>query len=353
MTQPHDPIHRIDLAHVLEHSASLWQAQRGCHLLISGGTGFFGRWLLESFAFCNDALDLGMRATVLSRDPAAFARKAPALASRSDLHWLAGDVRNCPELKGSVDLILHAAATSSRPVEDQEMFETIVQGTRGMLKLAANTGARRLLMISSGAVYGRVDAEQGPICEDHPAASNLELEDGAYAQGKRRAEQLVLQAATSGSLQVSIARCFAFVGPHLPMDGHFAVGNFIAQALRGEDLVLNGDGSAMRSYLYAADLALWLWTLLFHGSNGRAYNVGDTQSIRIADLAALTLEIAGVSERRVHLNPAPALKEARPFYVPSTHRAASELGLCSRIPLREGIARSLQWLRQSRRCGNP
>ena len=336
------PLPLADLEHVLEHTRGLWEELRGQSLFITGGTGFFGHWLLESFTHANDVLGLSARATVLSRNPAAFARKSPHLAARPDLHWLTGDVRDFAFPPGAFPYVIHAGTTSGAPVEPLEMFDTIVQGTRRVLDFAVTHGTRKLLFISSGAVYGKQPPELTHIPEDYAGAPNPLDPASAYGEGKRAAELLCSLISRKHGFEAKIARCFAFVGPHLPLDAHFAVGNFIRDALAGSPIRVSGDGTACRSYLYAADLTVWLWTILFAAPAGRLYNAGHDGAISISDLARA---VAALNDPALPVLVARASEPGQPTarYVPDTRRAAVELGLRVRVPLGEALVRTHNW----------
>jgi dTDP-glucose 4,6-dehydratase len=151
-----------------------------------------------------------------------------------------------------------------------------------------------------------------------------------------------MTAAANPNVQVSIARCFAFVGPHLPLDKHFAIGNFIKAAMRGEDIHIEGDGTPIRSYLYAADLAHWLWVLLFDGPNARVYNLGGAESISIGALAhRVNRVLDGAGKVLIAKTP---LRGVTPqSYVPSIDRISNELTLKPTIDLDEAILRTARW----------
>jgi nucleoside-diphosphate-sugar epimerase len=162
----------------------------------------------------------------------------------------------------------------------------------------------------------------------------------AYGEGKRIAELLCALYHRQHGLETKIARCFAFVGPYLPLDAHFAVGNFIHAALQGESIEVKGDGTPYRSYLYAADLALWLWTIIFRGATCRPYNVGAIESCPISEVAKLVADTIG----NVHVQTAHPSSERPPLrYVPDVGRAGTELGLRALINLSDGVKRTLDF----------
>jgi nucleoside-diphosphate-sugar epimerase len=167
------------------------------------------------------------------------------------------------------------------------------------------------------------------------------LPGSIYGEGKRAAELLCALAAQTG-LEAKIARCFAFVGPHLPLDSHFAAGNFLSDVLHGRSISIASDGTSLRSYLYASDLAIWLWTILFQAASLRAYNVGSEHAVSIAELAHAAASLADPA-LNVSVAQAATPGKAPAQYVPSTARAQQELALCERVPLAEALRRTLDW----------
>jgi dTDP-glucose 4,6-dehydratase len=132
------------------------------------------------------------------------------------------------------------------------------------------------------------------------------------------------------------------VGPYLPLDIHFAIGNFIRDALAGGPIVIKGDGTACRSYLYAADLVIWLWTILLQGKNCRAYNVGSDKVVTIAELAQLIAKDNPVDlEVKIQKRSLPGVLPER--YIPSIERAKTELKLSEYIELKTAIQNTEKW----------
>ena len=333
-----------DLDAILGLSESLWSGLRGARFLITGGTGFMGCWLLESLLHANQKFDLGLHAVVLTRDPSAFARKAPHLAASPALQFVQGDVLHLPDFEGEFTHLIHGATDASTQLVAENphlMFETIVSGTQQVLEFARHMKVDHALFLSSGAVYGRQPADLERMPETWFGGPECANATAAYAEGKRAAETLCAIFAQQHGVPISMARCFAFVGPHLPLDAHFAIGNFIRDALAGGPIQVRGDGSPLRSYLYASDLTVWLWHLLLRGNPGMAYNVGSEDAISIAELATEVSQVLGGVEVHTHGQADPTRLPER--YVPSTERIRSTLGLAQTIPLREGIRRTAAW----------
>lgn len=334
-----------DLDHVLLHTEGLWEPLRGQRVFITGGTGFFGRWLLESFVRANDALDLQATACVLTRDPAAFQAKAPHLAADRAIRLHGGDFTGFEFPEGAFHSVVHAATEPEfTPHANAPLgiFDSNVRGMRRVLDFARASGATRLLFTSSGAVYGRQPPELTHIPEEYAGAPDTMDAASAYGQSKRACEFMCAMYARQYGFAAPIARCFAFAGPHLPLDLNFAMGNFVRDALAGGPIRVGGDGTPRRSYLYAADLAVWLWTILLRGESCRPYNVGSDADLSIAELAGKVADVVApgvpvvIAREPGHVA---AIGAPVARYVPSIARAGNELGLKVRIPLDEGIRR--------------
>lgn len=298
---------------------------RDQRLFVTGGTGFFGVWLLALLGQLNNA---GVRVptTVLSRAPATFLERWPGFRNFSWLDFVAGDVRDFAWPKRRFDLLIHAAAdtTPAYQADGWRIFDDLVLGTRHVLDFARGTGVRRALLVSSGAVYGSQPPDCGRAPESARWACDPLSPGSAYGEGKRAMELLGALATQDGGPACIIARCFAFVGPGLPLDGHFAIGNFIRDALERPCIEVAGDGRAVRSYLYVADLAVWLFTLLLHGEPGTAYNVGSDQAIDIATLAHRVRDLLALGKPILIRGQPDASPRSR--YVPDISRARA-LGL--------------------------
>lgn len=344
-----------DLDFILGHRPQIWEGLRGQSLFLTGGTGWFGRWLLESIAHANQQLATRIKVTILTRDPVAFATLAPELANSDFLTVLAGDVRNFAFPAGRFTHLIHAATTSARETFSGESslgkFDTLVEGTRRVLDFAAQSGIRHMLFTSSGVAYGSNPEEQG-FREDFPGAPDTTDPDSALGQAKRAAEFLCSTYAAQHGWNLTIARCFSFVGPFMPMDLHYAMGDFINCAMKNKPIVIQSDGRAMRSYLYAGDLVIWLLSLLQREGKPKIFNVGSDRALSISELAHqvknalgadIDIQVLGQSAYSVG-NP------VRHRYYPEIERARNELRLDVWTSLEEAIRKTARHSSQDKSC---
>ena len=351
MTSTNAAVHPLagDLDRILRQAEGVWEELRGSRLFVTGGTGFFGRWLLDSLVWANEHLDLGASAVVLTRDAAAFRREMPRLTANPSITLQAGDVASFAFPEGRFSHVVHMGSTAAlatfRNEEPLAKFTTIVHGTRRALDFAVRSGARKFLLTSSGVVYGTQPADMTHVPEEYGGGPEPTDPAAALGHSKRAAEFLAAAYGQKHGLDTTIARCFSFIGPHLQLDLHYAVGNFIRDALAGRSIEVRGDGTPRRSYLYAADLVVWLLTILCKGEPGRPYNVGSEEDVTIADLAR---RVGRLAPSPVDVNigggQAPASAAAN-RYVPSTRRAQLELGVKQTVSLDDAIERTIRSLR--------
>jgi UDP-glucuronate decarboxylase len=321
-------------------------------LFLTGGTGFFGRALLRYLDALATQGSNPCRVTVMTRSVDRFLSTFPEFAGLSWLSFHEGDILGGAEAfpkTGTFSHVLHAAADSTLGprMDPLDRFDQIVIGTRNALDFAVRGGAVRFLLTSSGGVYGAQPADLDAIPESYHGMPDPMIASNAYSIAKRQAEHLCALYADKTGLDVVVARCFAFVGRDLPLDAHFAIGNFIRDALRGSDILVNGDGTPVRSYLDQGDLAQWLLTLLARGRSGEAYNVGSEEAITIAELAELVRRvIAPASAVRLLRKPG-ADTAIRNRYLPSIAKAKAELGLCVATSIEEAILKIARVARES------
>ncbi len=333
-----------DLDSILERTRELWEELRGERIFITGGTGFFGCWLLESFAWANDKLNLNAEAVVLTRNPEAFKARAPHIATNSSIRLLSGDVRTFafPELR--CGYIVHGATESASEMNDEDpagMVDVAVNGTKRVLECATKIRSEKLLLLSSGAVYGKQPESMPTIPEDYLGGPDTTQPGSAYAEAKRVMELLCSIYARDTQTEVKFARGFAFVGPYFPLDSHFAVGNFIQDALLGGPIKIKGTGAPYRSYMYGTDLAVWLWTILFKGVGGRTYNVGSDQAVTILELARIIASMFHPTPEVLVFNH--IANEPMNRYIPNIMRAKDELGLTINMDLPQAVKSTIEW----------
>lgn len=311
------------------------------NVLLTGGTGFFGKALLRHW---QASIAMGRHTplvTVLSRDPQNFLARYSEFQGQPWLRFHLGDILEPASLPigESFTHVLHAAADSTQgpQLTPLQRYTQIVDGTRHLLDYAVTHDIPRFLLTSSGGVYGLQPQDTPQIPEGYHGIPDPLNAHHAYSVAKRSAEHLCALYAQQYGVQTVVARCFAFIGRDLPLNVHFAIGNFIRDALSAPCITVNGDGTPVRSYMDQRDLAHWLEVLLFSARAGQAYNVGSDVPITISDLAYLVRNLLA-PDKPVHIAAGTtSMGNFRSRYVPSISKATSKLGLRLNYTLPESI----------------
>lgn len=305
---------------------------KGKKILITGGSGFFGK------SFCEALASQGTDIYVMARNPIV----------KNGISFIPHDVTKPFDFDVKVDYIIHAA-TPAIEVDKKDFEKTldvIVNGTKNALDYAEKINCKKFLLVSSGAVYGEQPSDMDKIPEFYEIKDAFCDFKSAYGTGKRISEVLARDWNNRTGKNITIARCFAFSGRHLPINQHFAIGNFVRDALTSKVINVKGDGTSVRSYLDADDLVLWLLAILLYGESGEAYNVGSDVEISIKDLAN---KVAGLvpGTKVVIQNKADAsLKRSK--YIPSIEKAKTELALDVNVDLDESIKKMIEFNRSTK-----
>ncbi len=320
---------------------------KNANIFITGGTGFIGKWIIESIIYANDLKNIKIKISILTRNSKLFKDNFPHIGNNACITFIDGDIQNFTYPSTSFDYIIHAATEASAKLNIENpllMADVIINGTRRLLDFAIFSQAKRVLFLSSGAVYGKQPNTLSNFTEYYIGAPDPLASGSAYAESKRMAEFLCATYAHQHNIGISIARCFAFVGPYLPLDTHYAIGNFINDGLRGKDITITGDGSPLRSYMYASDMVIWLFTILLKGKNGEAYNVGSDKAISIKNLAYTVANFfPGIN---VNILNQVRLTDRNQNYIPDISKSQKTLNLQLVINIEEAIKKTILFNRQ-------
>jgi UDP-glucuronate decarboxylase len=341
-----------DLKSILTQSEPMLREIVNSRIAIFGATGFVGTWLTLSIGLAISVFRGRGKVIAVSRGGNFYQyshlninNHLPTIEHvRADVRLL--DSKELPKVDYAINAATPARATLNIR-NPRLMMDTIVIGQRRILEYCENNKVENYLFLSSGAVYGQRGLQSKPIAEDDQTSPSISSPTNAYHEAKRMAEMdLQISVAQSG-LRSVIARLFAFMAPLLPVDEHFAAGNFLGSANRGLPIEVRTSGKSIRSYQYSTDMVHWLLTLLIRGQSGEPYNVGSSKPIAISELANLVSLIANSGDVRLGTQ-----QEIPSFYVPDTSKAETRLGLTNRVTLETSIKRTLETLKELRQINN-
>lgn len=332
-------------------------AQRlsGCDLLLTGGTGFVGSYLLGTLMALNDGvLAEPCRVHAVTRNPDRVRARFPEWVGRRDLSLLEGDIRTVRLPPRPWTFIIHAAASADArqfAADPLSAADTIVEGTRAVLDVARQAPVEALLFVSSGAVYGMQPDDRPWLGEDYSGGPDLSSVKSCYAEAKRYAELLCRIHLEQYRVPTTIGRLFSLVGPYQELNTTSAVVDFIRQALAGDVIRIKDDGRTVRSYCYIADAVIGLWKVLLRGPAGGAFNIGsDLEVVSFLELAERVGRCLGKPVRVVAEGAPPSGILGR-RYAPDVTRLAEATGFRPGTTLDEALRRTIAWMREQPTAG--
>ena len=339
---------REDFSLIVDSASSDLDQIVNSEVMITGASGFVGSWLVGSWLWARESLKGTGRLLLVCRNTEGLAKKYASSISAGHLILQAADVRSL-QLPASFrpQLVVNAATPARESLnvnQPLEMLNIIIDGQKRLLEISQDAGVERFLFLSSGAVYGSIPLSLKQVPEDYLGAPHIGDPAMAYHEGKRVAELMGNICSQNDSMGFVSARLFAFLAPFLPIDEHFAAGNFIGNAIRNEDIIIKSGGGSIRSYQYGTDLVTWLWALLVRGKSGDAYNVGSDESLSIKELAEKVVEVSasGISVKIMGKDEVANISQ----YVPSVQKIEDELHLGNLFLVERSIARNFSWLKE-------
>jgi len=315
------------------------QSLKNTEILVTGGTGFFGRWIIEIVIFLNDTLNFNIKLYLLARNSTTFLNEV--VTKRYDILFIKNDIRNLREIPNTIEYIIHAAATPDNKVHMSnpiEVMDIISQGTRQVLDIALSlNNIKKILNISSGQIYGAINSNI--ISEDNMGVVNTNSINSIYPEAKRYSETLSVAYKSLYKLPIVQVRPFSFVGPYMGLDKPWAINNFIKDAIKFKRIKIIGNGKPIRSYMYPTDMAWWLLNMLIDDKNGVAYNLGSPYGVSLEELAIKIKNKIG-NDVKIDIL---AMNDDKSVFVPNESLVKDKLDLDIKVDIDAALDKTIEW----------
>ncbi len=327
-----------DLNLIVHNQYVPWRKFENCKVLIYGGTGFIGTWLTTALKHANSELELNIEVSIVTRDARAAQSKF-GLVHSGEIQFIEHNFASGPLNDFlQADYIFHGA-TPTRVLTGSNHPVNLLKASINAANHAIQCRSSRFevptaIHLSSGAIYGRQSMENSHRSEDDTAAIELD----AYGQAKLAIDRVLENAFSEGKIKFQSPRLFAFAGPLLQLDAHFAVGNFVLEGIQGKPISVNGNPNTLRSYMYPSDLIIALLAIATKDEYLNV-NIGSEESISMSNLAYLISRLT--THKRV-LFTNPSLNPSN--YVPSTSRLKSILPGYNFLSLEDSLRRWIEWI---------
>jgi UDP-glucuronate decarboxylase len=290
-------VHKIvreDLKAIIESSTG-WKSFNGKTVLITGASGFLPAYMVETLLLLNEVTPFRCRVIGLVRNIAKAKARFCSYRLRSDLLLVQADVSEPIPNIDRCDFIIHAASQASPKYYSSDPVGTMTAnliGTDQLLRLAQKWDSERFLFFSSGEVYGSVNSDHVPTRESEYGYIDILNQRSCYAESKRAAETLVISYFQQFKVPSIIVRPFHTYGPGMRLDDGRVYADFVRDIVNGANIKMTSDGRAVRAFCYLSDAVAGFFTVLFNGTLGQAYNVGNPDAaMSIQDLAKMLVDL--------------------------------------------------------------
>lgn len=317
-------------------SLSTLSKLKNCSILITGASGWFGKWLLQFILFLNRNYSFDIKVIAVTRDLARIKLESPFLISEK-IKWIEANVTELSQellAEAKIDYVIHGASSTNKsgwkdtPIA---LAKEIILGTEKALEIAKHFPGCKVLFLSSGAVYGKIQCEK--VAEDYQGRIDDQAGDSFYCLGKKISELMCSDYQQRYGITINTARCFAFIGSYIP--SYFAISEFIEKAKNNHPIIINSPHT-VRSYMDMRDLISWLLVLLTAGDSG-VYNVGSDVGYSMIDLAQVVVKILQ-SSAEINIQKDGFGKLMRTEYVPSIKKIVDKFDLKSKYNISDSVS---------------
>jgi dTDP-glucose 4,6-dehydratase len=328
-----------DFSEIASNLSNVTHELQDAKIMILGGTGFIGSWLTRSLLFLNREYELKIDLTLTTRDLKSAEAKF-SYWGRDSLKFIEMDLAKFKSIPlEGVTHVIHGATSSTKisgSGNSEQVFNSTVNGVKSVIhSMPFGSTDLKIVHLSSGAVYGNTNSEILKEIEI-PIETNSSLSN--YAQAKVEAERILCDATLEGLVIGANPRLFAFFGPGLVMNEHFAIGNFLVDALSKREIFLSGSPTTTRSYLYPTDLVSWILQILINPVN-KPIHVGSENAISMMELAEKINKLTNNQGFKIS-NPHAEVNH----YVPSTLETRKIYSTTETVSLEEGLIRWIKFL---------
>ena len=332
-----------DIDEVFKLIGEDWDILKNSNILISGGTGFFGRAIIPSMIHANNLKNLNLKIYLISRDENPHKHFEMIKDHYGILRFIKSDIRNFSSKDLNINYIIHAATNSDSEFiknNPELTLDTIVIGTRKLLEFSlTQKKLKSFLFISSGAVNSANKIHNTPISETDIYSVDTNDQLFSYSSGKKTAEKYLMEYHQKYNIPIKILRGFTLIGPQINLNQNLALTYLLSCFLKNEDIiVLNPE--CKRSYMYTTDLVNWIIKGMLYAKSGTIYNLGSDEEISIKDLAKKILKYNDKIKLIENKS------TSNDYYVPDLKSIKKEFGLEITVSLDESIKRLVNYFKE-------